>query len=171
MTEKLEALNRAIKSAERQIAEEERQAEEETKKEERAESKFWQREERKLAEKLRLAEDIFHWSRKFCRGEEYQKLLKIRGARDYLPLYCSWWGHKREGRGFGCVSQLYLRKDGTFYYNTRYKWFPYSYKRTFKTARELAKGLIKDYLKELHRFIATGLVYEELRKEVEEALE
>lgn len=168
MTEKLRTLNRAIKSAEKKIAEEKREAEEVRKKEERADREFWQGERRNMGEKLRLAEDIIRWSRKFCRSEEYRRLRRI-DFSDYLTFYCSWWGHKREGRGFGCVSQLYLRKDGTFYYSTRYKWFPYPYKRTFKTARELAKRLTRDYLKELHQFIATGRVYEKLRKKVEEA--
>ncbi len=48
MTEKLEALNNAIKSAERQKAGEKREEEEERRKEERAERKFW-RERREKA--------------------------------------------------------------------------------------------------------------------------
>lgn len=167
MTEKLEALNKAIKSAEKQKAEEKREEEEERRKEERADRKFWQGEGKKLGEKLRLAEDIFRWGREFSRGKEYRKLLKIHNIRDYLPLHRSWWGHEREGRGFGCVSELHLRRDGTLYYNTRYKWFPYPYKRNFKTASELAKGLTWGYLKGLHQFIVTGQVYKELREEVE----
>lgn len=40
-----------------------------------------------------------------------------------------------------------------------------------ETPRELAEKLSKEHLKRLFAFIATGRVYEELRKEVEEALE
>lgn len=176
ITEKLKALNRAIKSAEGRRAEEKQWVEKQRKKEEKADRRFWQEESRKLDKKLGLAEDIFRWCRKFSRTKEYRKMLALgfdcgQDIKKSLKLYYGRWGHER-GRGMddSCLSQLCLRKDGTLHYIAGYKWMWPLHERTFKTARELAKGLTKDYLKELHHFITTGRVYEKLQKEVKESL-
>jgi hypothetical protein len=160
----LDSLKRAIKSAEKRRTEEERREEAEINEEKRAERKFWQEERTKFDEKLRLAEEIFLWSKEFTHSGEGRKLFKI-GGGDYLVLYHNGWGHEPEGKhGSDCASRLYLRKDGTLHYNTRFKWFPYPYERTFETARELAKTLAMYYINDLHRSITTGHVYDELQK-------
>ena len=169
MAEKLGGLKKSIESAERRKAEEKRRELAREEREESANRKFWGEEGKKLDEKLKLAEDIFRWGRGFSRSEEYRRLLDIL-SDDSLWFYGGGWGHERSGDN-GRWSRLYLRRDGTLYYWAGYKWMPCGPEWIFRTPRELAKRLTKNYLKELHRFIATGRVYERLREEVSEALD
>lgn len=171
---KLEKLKKAVKSAEKRGAEDKRYAEEQEKKEERIEREFWQGEGRKFDEKLRLAEEVFRWCREFCRTDEYRKLLArgisfAQDLEDSLQFYYGGWGHERGNGDCGRGSRLCLRKDETLFYCAGYKWMWPVYERHFKTAKELARELTKEYLKELHQFISTGEVYDELREEVKSA--
>ena len=181
MTEKLRGLNRAIKSAEKRIAKEKRREEGETKTFEKAVRKFWQGREKRPSNKLELAKEIFRWGKEFSRSEEYRRLINLDRhlsealtfwGNNSLWIYGEPWGGGEDEESSKRRFNLYLDEDGTITYC-----FPShgiggsgTGVSGLETPRELADELSMEHLKRLFAFIATGRGYEELRKNLKEAL-
>ena len=85
--------------------------------------------------------------------------------------YESFWGHKRDGKGWGRIARLELRKGNTFFYSGWYKWMNCGPKITFKNPEEMAKRLTYDYLNEFHKFIKSGKVYEYIKGKLQRELD
>lgn len=166
----LKDLEEVVERVEERRRRDERQSEMRRKQTEKEEEMFWEEESRKMKEKLEMTEEIFRWGREFSQSDLYKRL----DALGYgLTSYRSFWGHRRNGRNFGCNSELHLMKDGTFFYTTTYKWMngggiPAV---TFERPEEMAERLTYDYIKELYERIKSGEIYERiLQKLVKEYL-
>lgn len=164
----LKLLEEAIERTEENKRRREKEGEERARLKELEEERSREEENKKLKVKLEMAEEIFRWGKEFSQSDLYKRLRNV--SIGSPVCYTSFWGHRRDGRAFGCISNLWLEEGGTFFYRTRYKWMNGGggiQPTTFEKPEEMAETLTYDYLKELYDCIESGEIYQRIGQELE----